>query len=116
MPFFNEFCQEHEFLFVILRMIVIILLAHILVLLRVDWTIFVTFVRGLFSFKIIVIDTDCTEMSFHEAVKGHIIRCFYGISPLCRCGKIRVRNLPHILLHPMVAYTITKHRRLMTFN
>ena len=25
-------------------------------------------------------------MSFHEAVKGHIIPCFYGVSPLCRCG------------------------------
>ena len=44
-------------------------------------------------FKVIVIHTNCTERSFHEAVKGHIISCSYGVFPLCRCGKRRVRNL-----------------------
>ena len=42
MPFFDEVCQEREFLFEILLVIVITLHTHILVLLRVDWNIFVT--------------------------------------------------------------------------
>ena len=42
MPFFDEVCREHEFLFVILRVIVMKLQTHILVQLRVDWTLFVT--------------------------------------------------------------------------
>ena len=98
--FFDEVCQEHEFLLVILRVIVTKLQTHILQTCTTRTFHSMTFRR--IRFKIIVIDTNCPEMSFHEAVKGYIIRCFHGVSPLCRCGNIRVRNLsilPHIQLY-----------------
>ena len=80
MPFFDEVCQEHQLLFVILRVVVTKLQTHI-----VQNCTKRTFTSRTFEkirFKVIVIDTNCTKMSFREAVKGHTIPCFYGVSPL----------------------------------
>ena len=74
LQFFAEVCQEHDFLFVILRVIVTKLPTHILKNCTTRTFNSVTFRK--IRCTIIVIDTNCTEMSFCDAVKGHVILSF----------------------------------------
>ena len=56
-------------------------------------------------FEIVLIHTNCTEMSFHEAVKGHIISCFYAVFHYV----VGARQEHEILAHYTQMYTNTKH-------
>ena len=98
MPFFDQVCQEHEFLFVIFRVIVMELQTHILQNCTTQTFNLMTFRK--IRFKTIVIDTNCTDMSFHEAVKGHNIPCFTAF-----LHYVGVARYEHAYT---VVYTITK--------
>ena len=115
LPFFDEVCQERVFFMVILRLKVMKLQTHTLQRCTKRTFMLMTFRK--IRRKIIVIGSNYTEMSFHEAVNGHIIPCFipsYHVSPLCRRGRIRTRNLStpvhyriYSCIHNHQALTIT---------
>ena len=98
---FDKVLQEHEVLFVILRVKVMKLQTHILQ--NCTKLTFTSMTFRKIRYKISVIDTNWTEVSLHEADKGRTIPRFYGVSSLCRCGKIRARSL--ITLRHIQLYT-----------